>query len=790
MILRAQNMVAGEILSEKLLHPPISVGSGTDDVSHAAVMNEESGVRRLFGKGKVGVGERSFEVYQDEQEEEEEDVLPEELKTVAQVAQWTLPEDEREEFAEKRLPGPSTSSVPVTGEESEAEEQALPDVVRQERTTLLVTGDEEQVEEDEDEEEEDEDVEESFEASGQLVQPAQRRYYQHDTRDDSEESEEDEGSDRVDYDYPEGYIDDEEMSPEEYEEEEELHPSRYRPRERNDVEEEYYHSDEVPSEEQEEEEEYESEESEEEYEEEAQPPPTRPSRVPDVVDLTLDSDEEEEQEEEEEEEEEEYESEVEDEDEEMLDEPEWQGIRSQTGSRHSQTPFVSQESQEQQHVPTPLDFLLDPTLMAPLPHSVAEPVQSELFSIDPALSAQVPTSVQPDFTQELLSQQLDPALFQQPFNQPLPMELTAQQSGDLLDSLLSFPTELSTVPTEVISTQQETQTIVVQETVEVAPSSEMTLATAAVDETSQQEFLTGLLPMHVQTTIDETLEIDRRESREFLPNIVPVETLLSVAQPSQEIPETRIPHEAAESTEGIQPPLSATQEPQPQPTAFDGEIQPTQEVTERPPSPSPSPIPESWFTEGLTTPLGYYPPLSTLTQPPSLRTLKSNRTVDVIGIIRSSSPLSKTKGVDYILPLHIVDPSTPPDQGLSVVLFRPYQSALPEEAQIKPGSVIILTDMKVQSYQHKGQIRTTESSGWILWPVGEDGRESDVVDSGPPVEFGEEEVEMVHLLRRWWTTVGRKRRARQEDGTMGNGASQEENGVNGHVNGENGSGNV
>lgn len=42
-------------------------------------------------------------------------------------------------------------------------------------------------------------------------------------------------------------------------------------------------------------------------------------------------------------------------------------------------------------------------------------------------------------------------------------------------------------------------------------------------------------------------------------------------------------------------------------------------------------------------------------------------------------------------------------------------------------------------------MRTTESSGWILFlPNG------NVQDSGPPVEYGEEELLMVKQLQYWW----------------------------------------
>jgi hypothetical protein len=74
----------------------------------------------------------------------------------------------------------------------------------------------------------------------------------------------------------------------------------------------------------------------------------------------------------------------------------------------------------------------------------------------------------------------------------------------------------------------------------------------------------------------------------------------------------------------------------------------------------------------------------------------------------------------------------------------------------------------VQSHQHRAQVRTTESSGWILFPVS-----GEVVDSGPPVEYGEEEELMVKQLQQWWKRSLAKGKGRSE--------ANETNGVDGHV---------
>jgi len=76
----------------------------------------------------------------------------------------------------------------------------------------------------------------------------------------------------------------------------------------------------------------------------------------------------------------------------------------------------------------------------------------------------------------------------------------------------------------------------------------------------------------------------------------------------------------------------------------------------------------------------------------------------------------------------------------------------------------------VQSHQHRAQVRTTESSGWILFPIS-----GEVVDSGPPVEYGEEEELMVKQLQHWWKRSLAKGKGKQKS------EMNEQNGVDGHV---------
>lgn len=94
--------------------------------------------------------------------------------------------------------------------------------------------------------------------------------------------------------------------------------------------------------------------------------------------------------------------------------------------------------------------------------------------------------------------------------------------------------------------------------------------------------------------------------------------------------------------------------------------------------------------------------------------------------------------------------------------------------------VLLVTNMKVQSFEHRGQIRSTEESGWILFD--EAGK---VVGEGAPVEMGEEEREMVRQLRHWWRKLPAEEKTVDEPKENGaNGEPEkadEENAVNGRV---------
>ena len=803
-VLRAQNLVSAEILSEKLLHPPQGTGTGVDEVSHAAVVEDEGSVRRIgaTGVGNRSLGEKSFEVFVDEEDGNEEglDVLPIELTRPTKAGQWSSAGERH--VAEKRTATATrTKEVAQSEDQNEASRKEEPEFIEDGLQATEPTAPKSVDSNEESEGEE-------YEESGVLAQPTERQYYEIDRHEFEAEGS---GSDRVDYDQPEIYADDDELSGEDYGAEDDLHHAGYYSQTRagRHQEEEYYIS----------EEEY-SEEEEEEEEEDLRP------KAPQVVDLTLDSSDEEEDE---------AMPEPSDQDEEMLhsdeegeeehqeqdrdrDTSSWRGIE-------SSTPFANlsrlTSHHQSGHV---LDSLLDQSTQ---PHPN--------------------TFHQPPAAQGHIGDMLDPAMFQHPsaFQRMMGDQFVDPGTASLLDEVLDFQVDQATLlyPPQPKQQMQEMQTE--QREVETIGQ-----GVDMIDRIAELEFLTGLLPMGDMEKYTSGVERERSESPEFLPNIVPEmstgklhEAALvpvtatesaqlagqmntEVGKPSQPegsivttqptvLPDDIIrPAEPTQSTVPTEPtepidlsdsttqftftePIAAAKDSQKTPS-FQTKSSEQEATTEQPQPitivptpdiprvpqrfPSPSPFPPTWSTDGLLTPLSYFPPLSTIT-PPSLRAQKSGSKVDVIGIIRTTSPINKTNGPDFVLPLHIVDPSTGPDSGLSVMLFRPHKSALPNHASV--GAVLLATNMKVQSHAHRAQIRTGDDSGWAVFPSEGSG---EVGDTGPPVEFGEEERGMVKQLQRWWRRSVEKERevVVNDEGESANkvngNAEQELNGnVGGHV---------
>ena len=92
--------------------------------------------------------------------------------------------------------------------------------------------------------------------------------------------------------------------------------------------------------------------------------------------------------------------------------------------------------------------------------------------------------------------------------------------------------------------------------------------------------------------------------------------------------------------------------------------------------------------------------------------------------------------------------------------------------------MFLATNMRVQTYQHRTQLRTGEDSGWVVFPL--EGSGEVIGDMGPPVEFGEEERGMVKRLQWWWRRSLEKGKGKEVVVNGEGGGSKEVNG-NAHV---------
>ena len=155
---------------------------------------------------------------------------------------------------------------------------------------------------------------------------------------------------------------------------------------------------------------------------------------------------------------------------------------------------------------------------------------------------------------------------------------------------------------------------------------------------------------------------------------------------------------------------------------------------------------------GFRTNLSYFVPLATL--PSHFAT-----TVDVLAIALSSTPVSRaTSGPkDYNQSLYITDPSSLAFQHsiTTAQIFRPNNRCFPI---VERGQALLLRDFKVQPFQKRLLLLSTESSAWAIFCKG-----ADVQIRGPPVEFGAEERGFARGLWDWWASLGDDVRKRLED---------------------------
>ena len=156
---------------------------------------------------------------------------------------------------------------------------------------------------------------------------------------------------------------------------------------------------------------------------------------------------------------------------------------------------------------------------------------------------------------------------------------------------------------------------------------------------------------------------------------------------------------------------------------------------------------------GFRTNLSYFVPLATL--PSHFAT-----TTDILAIAVASSPVSRaTSGPkDYNQTICITDPSAATSLNppvTTVQIFRPSKTVFP---LLERGDALLLRDFKVQSFQKRLSLLSTESSAWAVFRRG-----VDVQVRGPPVEFGAEERGFARGLWDWWASLGQDTRGTIEE---------------------------
>lgn len=164
-----------------------------------------------------------------------------------------------------------------------------------------------------------------------------------------------------------------------------------------------------------------------------------------------------------------------------------------------------------------------------------------------------------------------------------------------------------------------------------------------------------------------------------------------------------------------------------------------------PPRPSPpAPTQNHSISEpppsGLRTALSYYAPLSTLLS-------HFNNPTSVLAIVHSFSAIAQSISGprDYHQSIYLTDPSSVSCPLTWARIFRPNELAFPSLIQ---GDAILLRNFKVQSFQNRIGLLSTNSSAWAVFR-----QDTDVQVRGPPVEFGPEERSFARALWNWWASV-------------------------------------
>jgi len=155
---------------------------------------------------------------------------------------------------------------------------------------------------------------------------------------------------------------------------------------------------------------------------------------------------------------------------------------------------------------------------------------------------------------------------------------------------------------------------------------------------------------------------------------------------------------------------------------------------------------------GITTALAYYPHLASLSD-------YFGHLVDVIALCTAESTTptrAKAGPKDYHTTLHLADSSFGPQDHTTttVQIFRPYRVALPHTRR---GDVVMLRNVKVQTVKGKCMLLSTSTSSWAVFKTDVNAIPiwSEVVVSGPPIEFDAAENARVEALVRWWEGGGK-----------------------------------
>lgn len=164
-----------------------------------------------------------------------------------------------------------------------------------------------------------------------------------------------------------------------------------------------------------------------------------------------------------------------------------------------------------------------------------------------------------------------------------------------------------------------------------------------------------------------------------------------------------------------------------------------------PPAPSPpAPTQEHNMSElspsGLRTALSYYAPLATLLS-------HFNNPTSILATVHSFTPIARsiTGPRDYHQSLYLTDPSSVSCPLTFAQIFRSNEIAFPNVVQ---GDAILLRNFKVQSFQNRVSLLSTNSSAWAVFR-----QDTEVQVRGPPVEFGPEERSFARGLWNWWASV-------------------------------------